>query len=275
MDSPHENEHFVRNRAIAFAAVFALLIGIGYLTIYHPGDSAAASAIAVRGGGGGGGAAPVVTSLCTQAGSGATCTVGSSVPAGAGVVISMASEGGTVPTVTVNDGHSNTYTQDANIGNVINGLDIQVMHSKLTTGLTAGDTITLSQNMTFNAYAVSNFGSADVSASVSNQSGQTSWTIGPTSNTTSQDTCFADVFEIPNATVSPGSGWTILNQISNGDNRTLADETLLVASGVAVGGAATLTMSPAGSGEGIVQCYSYSVSAGNPSVKVYGNVNFR
>jgi hypothetical protein len=54
MASYPNKSQFLKNRAIAFAAVFALLIGIGYLVWYHPGDSNAAGGLAVASRGGSG-----------------------------------------------------------------------------------------------------------------------------------------------------------------------------------------------------------------------------
>jgi hypothetical protein len=54
MASYPNKSQFLKNRAIAFAAVFALLIGVGYLVWYHPGDSNAAGGLAVASRGGSG-----------------------------------------------------------------------------------------------------------------------------------------------------------------------------------------------------------------------------
>lgn len=203
----------------------------------------------------GGGSTPTVTLLCSQA-FGTTCTSGSSVSVGQCVVIVMGSEGDT-HTTTWGDSNSNTYAQDAGGYSATPNLTFFFYHTRVTTPITTSTVFTANANETFHVYSDSICNASPVGVGVNSTTvSGTSWTIGPTSSTTSTALCFGGGMA-GNAVATAGSGWTLLNQINNTDNRILADESQLYGSGVTTGGTGTLTWASSQAGDGAVQCYYY------------------
>lgn len=153
----------------------------------------------------------------------ATLTVGTSVAAGALLVVGVG-WGAADVTFSVADSQSNTYTAATTRLYQSTTTGVQLFYSVLTTGLSSGDTITVTSSASTNhiAMVVSSVIGPNATpldqAATNGQVNTTAPTVGPTSTlASSPQIAFAAIAYIPtDRTFTPDSGWTLAGSASTG-----------------------------------------------------------
>jgi hypothetical protein len=199
-----------------------------------------------------------VTELCSV--SATSCTVSSSIPSGTGIIVIFSNEETSEPSFTVTDSCGDTYAGQLSVASGVGADGIVMLYTMTTCAMTSGVSAISESTTTVNgflAYAITPFASGsqgDVTAtSVENDT--TTFSAGPTSNTTSTDVCFAAANAAASGglTWSASTPWTLAPDSNVGsDNRVLAAAYQIVSSGEQVTG--SMTSTAAGAGEMAVQC---------------------
>lgn len=187
----------------------------------------------------GGGA--TVTSICSQS-FGSSCTLSVGAATGGCVVVALGTEDTTVPSFTVSDTKSNTYSLAVQAASA-SGISTNLYYSAVSVSLTTGNTVSLSASATYTVYYVTPCIGLDSGVTATSGANTTSFSVGPTSSVSVADSCMAmiGVYNAGATTFTQGAGYTALATLYNTDNRTFFSEWKTVSSGTATATATAAT----------------------------------